>query len=143
VAPDDKARPGQADAAAGEDGYPGQRFGLPETGPRSVAGLGSRVVALLVDWVLCEALALGAFHNQYLTIVVFAIETWLLTALTGFTVGKRVAGIRVVRLDGKLVGPLWSLVRLLLFLLVVPALVYDSDVRGLHDRAAGTIVIRT
>lgn len=143
MAPDDKAPPGQADAAAGEAGYPGQRFGLPETGPRSVAGLGSRVVALLVDWVLCEALALGAFHNQYLTIVVFAIETWLLTALTGFTVGKRVAGIRVVRLDGKLVGPLWSLVRLLLFLLVVPALVYDSDVRGLHDRAAGTIVIRT
>jgi uncharacterized RDD family membrane protein YckC len=108
-----------------------------------VAGLGGRLVALLVDWVLCEAVALGAFHNQYLTIVVFAVECWLLTGLTGFTVGKRVAGIRVIRLDGRLPGLLWSLVRILLLLCVVPALVYDSDGRGLHDRAAGTVVIRT
>jgi uncharacterized RDD family membrane protein YckC len=125
--------------------YPGQRFGLPEYGPGSVAGVGRRLGALVIDWILCEIIALAAFHNgyQYLTIVVFAVETYLLTALTGFTVGKRLLGLRVVRLDGKPVGLLWSLVRTLLFLAVVPPLVFDDDLRGLHDKAANTIVIRT
>jgi uncharacterized RDD family membrane protein YckC len=47
----------------------------------------------------------------------------------------------VVRLDGRPVGLLWSLVRTLLLVLVIPALVWDRDYRGLHDRAAGTVVI--
>jgi hypothetical protein len=33
-------------------------------------------------------------------------------------------------------------VRTILLLLVVPALIADRDLRGLHDRAANTIVIR-
>jgi uncharacterized RDD family membrane protein YckC len=35
-----------------------------------------------------------------------------------------------------------GLVRTLLLLLLVPALVFDKDLRGLHDKAARTIVIR-
>jgi uncharacterized RDD family membrane protein YckC len=73
---------------------------------------------------------------------VFAVEVYLLTALTGFTVGKRILRIRVVRLDGKPVGLWWSLLRTLLLLAVVPPLVFDRDLRGLHDKAADTIVIR-
>jgi uncharacterized RDD family membrane protein YckC len=131
-------------ASAGEKGeYPGQQLGLPESGPGSVAGVGRRLGALLIDWLLCEAIAIGAFHQQYLTIVVFAVETYLLTALTGYTAGKRVLGLRVARLDGKPVGLLWALVRTVLFLAVVPPLVFDSDLRGLHDKAANTIVLRT
>jgi uncharacterized RDD family membrane protein YckC len=131
-------------ASAGEKGeYPGQQLGLPESGPGSVAGVGRRLGALLIDWLLCEAIAIGAFHQQYLTIVVFAVETYLLTALTGYTAGKRVLGLRVARLDGKPVGMLWALVRTVLFLAVVPPLVFDSDLRGLHDKAANTIVLRT
>jgi uncharacterized RDD family membrane protein YckC len=122
--------------------YPGEQFGLPATGSGSVAGIGRRLGALLIDWVACEIIALAAFHNQYLTIAIFAAEVWLLTALTGFTLGKRLLGIRVVRIDGRPVGLLWALVRTLLFLCVVPALVYDGDLRGLHDKAANTIVIR-
>ncbi len=66
----------------------------------------------------------------------------MLTALTGFTVGKRLLGLRVIRLDGKPVGLWWALVRTVLLLAVVPPLVFDSDLRGLHDRAANTLVIR-
>ena len=73
--------------------------------------------------------------------MIFAAEVCLLTALTGFTVGKRLLGIRVVRLDGRPVGLCWALVRTLL-LLVVPPLVTDGDLRGMHDRAANTVVIR-
>jgi uncharacterized RDD family membrane protein YckC len=73
---------------------------------------------------------------------VFAVEIWLLTARTGYTVGKRLLGIRVARLDGKPVGLVWSLVRTLLFLAVIPPLVFDVDLRGLHDKASNTVVVR-
>ena len=129
---------------AGQEGssYPGQDLGLPETGPRSVAGVGRRIGALFIDWLLSMIIAVAAFHSQYWTIVVFGVEVYLLTALTGFTIGKRLLGIRVVRLDGKPVGFWWALLRTVLLLAVVPPLVFDRDLRGLHDKAAETIVIR-
>jgi uncharacterized RDD family membrane protein YckC len=130
-------------APAGEkSGYPGQRLGLPESGPGSVAGVGRRLGALMIDWLLCEVIAISAFHDLYLTIAVFAVEVYVLTALTGFTVGKRLLGLRVARLDGKPVGLVWALVRTALFLAVIPPLVFDADQRGLHDKAANTVVIR-
>jgi len=129
-------------AAGEENRYPGEHFGLPEEGPRSVAGVGRRIGALCIDWLLCTLISLGAFHTQYLTIAVFAVEVYLLTALTGFTVGKRLLRLRVVRLDGKPIGFWWSLVRTVLLLALVPPLVFDSDLRGLHDKAANTLVIR-
>ncbi len=125
-----------------ENGYPGQHFGLPEEGPRSVAGVGRRIGALCIDWLLCMIIAVAVFHSQYWTIVVFAAEVYVLTALTGFTVGKRIVGLRVVRLDGRPVGLWWALLRTLLLLAVVPPLVFDGDLRGLHDKAADTLVIR-
>ncbi len=104
--------------------------------------MGRRIGALIIDWLLCTVIALGAFGSQYWTIVVFAAEVWLLTALTGFTLGKRLLGMRVIRLDGKPVGLIWSLVRTILLLAVIPAVVFDADLRGLHDKAANTVVIR-
>jgi len=131
-----------AKAPSDRPGYPGEKFGLPEEGPRSVAGMGRRVGALLIDWAICTLIAVALFHDQYWTLAVFAVQDYLLTALTGLTIGKRLAGIRVVRLDGKPVGLLWGLVRTVLLLTVIPPLVTDRDLRGLHDRAANTIVIR-
>ncbi len=84
--------------------YPGQRFGLPEQGSGSVSAIGRRLLALLIDWLLCTVIALAVFHSRWETLLIFAIETYLLTALTGFTIGKRILGIRVVRLDGRPVG---------------------------------------
>jgi hypothetical protein len=122
--------------------YPGQRFGLPERGPGSVASMGRRLLALLIDWLLCMVIAYWLTHSQFWTIVVFAIEDYVLTALTGSTVGKRLLGIRVVRVGGGLVGLRWALVRTAILLTVVPPLLTDRDLRGLHDRASDTIVIR-
>jgi uncharacterized RDD family membrane protein YckC len=131
-----------AKAPGSRPAYPGEKFGLPREGPRSVAGLGRRLVALLIDWLVCELIALAVFRSQYWTLPIFAVETYLLTAMTGLTLGKRLVGIRVARLDGKPVGFLWALVRTLLLLTVIPPLVADRDLRGLHDRAAHTIVVR-
>jgi uncharacterized RDD family membrane protein YckC len=136
-------------APGGEDEYPGERFGLPSSGAGSAAGVLRRLGALMIDWLMSVVIALavlgGDKHQttvQYLAIAIFAAEVWLLTALTGFTVGKRLLGLRVARLDGKPVGFSRAFIRTLLFLLVVPPLVMDGDMRGLHDRAAKTIVIR-
>lgn len=130
-------------ASGDTDTYPGKQYGLPEEGAGSVAGMGRRLLALLIDWLLCMVIALATLHSQQWTLPIFAAETYLLTALTGFTVGKRILGIRVARMDGRPVGLGWALVRTLLLLTVVPPLIADRDLRGLHDRAANTIVVRT
>jgi RDD family len=123
--------------------YPGEELGLPRQGPRSVARMGRRIAALFVDWLLSLLIATAITrHPQFVTVGVFAAEIYLLTAVTGFTVGKRLLGIRVARLDGKPVGFWWALVRTVLLLLLIPPLVNDSDLRGLHDRAANTVVIK-
>jgi uncharacterized RDD family membrane protein YckC len=122
--------------------YPGELLGLPEQGAGSVVRMGRRLAALCIDWLLCTLIAMGLLHSQYWTIVIFAAEVYLLTAVSGFTVGKRLLGTRVVRLDGKPIGFLWALARTLLLLTVIAPLVTDSDLRGLHDRAANTVVIR-
>jgi uncharacterized RDD family membrane protein YckC len=139
------AGPAGAPHAAGErviSTYPGERFGLPESGPRSVSGLGRRFAALFIDWILCVFIATALLPSQYWALAIFGAETWILTALTGTTIGKRLLGLRVARLDGRPVGLGWALVRTVLLLAVVPPLVTDRDKRGLHDKAANTIVVR-
>jgi uncharacterized RDD family membrane protein YckC len=122
--------------------YPGQQFGLPQRGPGSVSSMPRRVLALFIDWLLCMVIAYWLTHSQFWTIAVFAVEVYLLTALGGSTVGKRLVGIRTVSLGGGPVGFGWALVRTAILLTVVPPLLTDRDLRGLHDRAANTIVVR-
>ncbi len=122
----------------------------------SVAPLGRRLVALIVDWLLCELIVAGVtrhsivsgagdpryFSTLYWTLLVFGLEVYLLTAISGLTVGKRLLGIRTIRTDGSRPGFGWALLRTVLLFFVVPPLLSDRDLRGLHDRAADTIVVR-
>ena len=107
-----------------------------------MADIGRRALALIIDWLLCMVIAYWLTHSQFWTLAVFAIEDYVLTALTGITIGKRLVGIRVIRINGGPVGPGWALVRTAILLTVVPPLLTDRDLRGLHDRAAGTVVVR-
>ncbi|MGO2041542.1 MAG: RDD family protein, partial [Cellulosimicrobium funkei] len=77
--------------------------------------------------------------------LVFAIENVLLVSTLGFTVGHRVMGIRVRRLaePARMVGLGRGVLRTVLLCLVIPAVVWDADGRGLHDRAAGTVLVRS
>ena len=132
-------------------GYPGERLGLPDSGSGSLAGYGRRLGALFVDWVvaLLTVSFVAAVAGWRLApgnlwpLAAFGVETWVLVALLGRTIGKVLLGLRVVRLDGRPVGPLWALVRTALLLAVVPALLWDRDYRGLHDKAAHTVVVRS
>jgi uncharacterized RDD family membrane protein YckC len=136
--------------AAGADlGYPGERMGLPRQGPGSVAGYGRRLVALVVDWLLALLVAQilsAALHwtptvRSFVTLAIFGVLSWLLTGLFGTTAGKRLAGLRVAGTGGGRVGMLWALERAVLLVLLIPAVLWDRDHRGLHDRAANTVVV--
>ena len=135
--------------------YPGKRFGLPEDGPMSVASMGRRLGALLIDWVLCYVIASSIVgHNVFtvtdthyqdastLALLLFIVEVYLLTSVSGLTVGKRLLGIRTIRTDGSAPGFKWAALRTALLVCVIPACLSDRDLRGLHDRAADTIVVR-
>jgi uncharacterized RDD family membrane protein YckC len=137
-------------AAAGPrdgPGYPGQDLGLPETGAGSISSLSRRIGAIFIDWLLCTFIVVAVIRPiradvEYWTLLVFAAQDFVLTALTGFTIGKRLMRIRVARLDGKMVGPLWGLLRTLVLLTVLPPMLLNGDSRGLHDRASNTVVVR-
>lgn len=123
--------------------WAGKRLGLPESGSGSLAKMGRRAFALGIDWSI-SLLISGAFFggDNTATLTTFMLEQWLLVATTGNSVGHLITGIRVRRLDGNYVGILPALVRIGLILLVIPAVIWDSDNRGLHDKAARTVLVR-
>jgi uncharacterized RDD family membrane protein YckC len=75
-------------------------------------------------------------------LVVLIIEYTFFVGLFGQTPGMFVTGLRCVSVNtGGPIGPPRAALRALLLVLIVPALVMDADGRGLHDRAAGSIVL--
>ena len=132
--------------------YPGKRLGLPATGSHSVAGFGRRLAALIVDWLLCLLIAAALTRHPAFDAahpispawptLVLAVEYVALLSFVGSTVGMRLFGIGVRRLDGGRVAFSWVVVRTVLLLLVIPAVVYDRDQRGLHDKASGAVAVR-
>ena len=77
------------------------------------------------------------------TLAIWAVQHLILVATLGTTIGHRIFGLRVVRDDGVTpVGFAKAAIRTLMIALVIPAVVWDDEGRGLHDRAAGTRLIR-
>lgn len=140
------------------------RRGLPRRGPGALASVGRRLAAVGIDWALSLAISAAFFPgteggalpllsgDPLATLAVFGVSTVLLVATLGHTVGQRLVGLRVVRLrdvadgqgpaDVRAPGPLAALVRTLLLCLVIPAAVWDSSGRGMHDVAAATVIVR-
>ncbi|MEU0942074.1 RDD family protein [Streptomyces canus] len=140
--------------AAAEDagidfGYRGQQLGLPEEGPGSIARPGRRLGALAVDWAMSVLIASRLITQSYgdpstsnWSLLVFFVMGILTVGTIGFTPGKRLFGLRVVALDTGRVNPARALLRTVLLCLALPALIWDRDGRGLHDRLAKTVEVR-
>lgn len=124
------------------------------------ASTGPRLFGIAIDWTLSLLISSGFFASAsyagatgleralfagapLATLAIWAVQHLILVATIGTTIGHRVVGIRVVRQDAD--GPVGFLkagIRTVLLALVLPAVVWDSEGRGLHDRAAGTRLIR-
>lgn len=125
--------------------WPGERLGLPEAGPGSVARLGRRVLAIIADWGLAALPAyalVGGAHPELWNILFFAVLQIVFIPTIGGSIGHRLCGMRVVPIAGGWVGFWRPAVRTVLLVLVIPVLVWDSDQRGFHDKIAGTVLVR-
>src|SRR5690606_3276226 len=114
-----------------------------------------------IDWTLCLLISSAFFPDPTInpdsvtgfervllaghpmaTRGVWALQHVVLVATIGTTIGHRLMGLRVVRVDGaRYVGVVKDGVRTALLALIIPAGVWDEEGRGLHDRAAGTRLV--
>lgn len=116
---------------------------MPESGPGSIARAGRRILGICIDWGIALLISNFAFAGDpWATLAVFAAEQILLVGTLGYSIGHRIAGIHVTKLGGGPAGPLPALVRALLLCLVIPAVIFDPDQRGLHDKAMNTVLVR-
>jgi uncharacterized RDD family membrane protein YckC len=138
--------------STGHDDAP--RLDLPKSGRGSLAGWGTRITALVLDWFLANLAAFALVRDtgiwqapvtgsDFVPLAVFGAEIWLMTAFVGASVGQRLRHLVVVGVDGRPAGVVRAFVRTTLILLVLPPLIVDADGRGLHDRLAGTVLVRT
>ncbi|WP_345764849.1 RDD family protein [Diaminobutyricibacter sp. McL0608] len=123
--------------------YPGERLGFPDEGRGSIARPGRRIIALVIDWGLAILIGWPFFHNDpWANLGIFVLMQIVFIPTIGGSIGHRLLGLRVVALKGGWIGVWRPIVRTLLLAIVVPALIWDSDQRGFHDKIAGTVLLR-
>lgn len=127
---------------------------MPATGSGSIARPGRRIGALFIDYAAATIIAtafLGydqfalpsdAGLTMFAPMTVFAVLNILFIPTIGGTPGHRITGMRIQLLQGGWVGLWRPIVRTLLLIVVIPAVIWDADQRGLHDKAAGTVLVR-
>ncbi|MFM6980662.1 MAG: RDD family protein [Micrococcales bacterium] len=127
---------------AANSNWAGQRLGLPKAGTNSLAKMGRRILALCVDWAAAMLVSYAFFkYDNIATLIIFAVEQTLLVATAQASLGHRICGLKVIRLDSKPVGIYRAFIRAALLTIVIPVAIWDSDNRGLHDKAAGTALV--
>ena len=128
--------------------WPGEPLGLPESGPRSVARFGRRLIAILLDWAIAYGLSWLFFRmkdgttNPWINLGIFALLQVIFLLFFNGSIGHLMLRLRLVPVSGGALAPWRPLLRTLLLCLAVPALIWDRDQRGLHDRAGGTVLVR-
>jgi uncharacterized RDD family membrane protein YckC len=114
-------------------------------GPLPLASLSRRFGALLIDWIMCLLVAgwFGRHIGNPWTSAVLVVEYAFFIGLFTQTPGMWVARIRCVSIaTGRPIGIPRAALRGLLLALVIPALIMDRQTwRGLHDRAAGSVMV--
>ncbi len=123
--------------------WPGQRLGLPESGPRSIGRLGRRLAALAIDWGTAVVISIAFFHyDAWATLGIFAVVQAAFLLVVNGSPGHLILGMRVVPVVSGYLGVWRPLARTVLLCIVVPAVIWDRDQRGMHDRLIGTVLVR-
>ena len=111
---------------------------------------GRRMLGVLIDWLMSYAIAIGFFVEfgepsmGSVVFLIFTAQYLLFAALGGATPGHRVVGLKIVRFsDGGMPTPLQALIRTGLLVLIVTAITFDHNGRGINERLSNTVLVRT
>lgn len=123
------------------------------THPEGVT-LGRRLAAITIDWLASYAIAFAFFAGggnyaervvgtRLSTPLIFVAEYAILISLTGASFGHRLLKMKVVDFShGGLPSVRQVLIRTGLMALVITAITYDEDGRGIHERFSKTKLAR-
>jgi len=123
------------------------------THPEGVS-LGRRLAAISIDWLSSYAIAFaflgggGTYSERVVgtrltTPLVFVAEYAILIALTGASFGHRLMRLKVVNINNGAIPSLRQvLIRTGLMAIVITAITYDEDGRGIHERFSQTKLAR-
>jgi uncharacterized RDD family membrane protein YckC len=107
------------------------------------------MLGLLIDWALCYFITWGFFADPgtgaFTPIVYFLYlgQYLFFSILGGATPGHRIVGLKIVRFfDGQMPTPKQALIRTALLAIVVTAITFDENGRGINERLSGTVLIR-
>ena len=119
------------------------------THPEGVT-LGRRLAAITIDWLASYAIAFAFFagggnfgervsESRVPTTLILVAEYAILIALTGASFGHRLLRMKVVDFNnGGLPSIRQVLIRTGLMAIVITAITYDEDGRGIHERFSQT-----
>jgi len=109
-----------------------------------VGRLGRRILGLFIDWAIAMGISALITHSYggWTVYPIFAALQILSIWTLGGSIGHRVVGLRLSALPGSQPAFWRAVVRSVLLAIVIPALAWDSDQRGFHDKIAGTVLIR-
>lgn len=115
---------------------------------------GRRALGITIDWFAAYAVSLGFFAGSGTllersrgiggtVLLVMALEYLILVTLGGSSFGHRIVGLKVIRFsDGEAAGPLQVLVRTLLMVIIITAITFDENGRGINERLSNTVLVR-
>ena len=111
---------------------------------------GRRMLGVLIDWLLCLAIAQGFFDGgqrwpePYVAPLIFITQYLFFAALGGATPGHRIVGLKIVRFsDGGMPTPVQALIRTGLLILIITAITFDQNGRGINERLSNTVLVKT
>lgn len=113
-------------------------------------GQGRRMLGLLIDWALCYFISWGFFADPgtgaFTPIVYFLYlgQYLFFSILGGATPGHRIVGLKIVSFfDAQMPTPKQALIRTALLAIVITAITFDQNGRGINERFSGTVLIRS
>ena len=121
----------------------------------SEVSLGRRFLAISLDWLASYLIAIaffsgsGAFLDRtpqagVPALIIFFSQYFLLITLQGASAGHRICRMRIVNFeDGGRPTLLQALIRGVLMVIVITAITYDENGRGIHERLSKTKIVLT
>lgn len=115
------------------------------------ASLGRRLLGITIDWMACYfivagfsgGLGRGSASRPFEVLALFSFEYFLLVALQGQSLGHRLLRMKVITFpSGGAITFKQSLIRTILLILIITAITYDEDGRGIHERLSQSATIR-